>query len=59
MLSYLYHEIWSEVNRTNTHVQTTSPKDNSQGHQINEHMWKHFKSATGFISVITIFVLFT
>lgn len=38
----------------NTHVQTTSPKDNSQGHQINEHMWKHFKSATGFISVITI-----
>ena len=56
ILSYFYHEIWSEDNRTKTHAQTTSPKDNSQGHQINEHMWKHFKSATGFISVITIFI---
>ena len=55
ILSYLYHEMWSAFNRTKTHVHTTSPKDNSQGHQINEYMWKHFKSATCFISVITIF----
>lgn len=55
ILSYLYHKIGSEVNRTETYVHTTSPKDNSQGHQINGYMWKHFESATCFISVITIF----